>query len=113
MIMRPGIVGGANWGGGAFDPESGMLYVHTSNEATMIRIGSPDSAAAASGDVDAQYARVGSTNAVFTPPGGGSPLPLLKPPYAHLTAIDMNKGEIAWHVPFGDSVQIRNHPALK
>ena len=50
-------------------------------------------------------------------PGGGttfhSGIPLLKPPYAHLTAIDLNKGEIVWRVPFGDDARLRAHPALK
>ena len=40
-------------------------------------------------------------------------LPLLKPPYGHLTAIDLNRGEIAWRVPFGDTPSLRAHPALK
>jgi len=41
-------------------------------------------------------------------------LPLQKPPYASLTAIDLNRGEISWRVPFGKgSDSIRNHPALK
>jgi quinoprotein glucose dehydrogenase len=41
-------------------------------------------------------------------------LPLQKPPYATLTAIDLNRGEIQWRVPFGmGSDTIRNHPALK
>ena len=41
-------------------------------------------------------------------------LPFQKPPYATLTAIDLNRGEISWRVPFGKgSDAIRNHPALK
>jgi quinoprotein glucose dehydrogenase len=41
-------------------------------------------------------------------------LPLSKPPYAHLTAIDLNAGDISWRVPFGKgSDRIRQHPALK
>ena len=40
-------------------------------------------------------------------------LPLLKPPYGHLTAINLNRGEIAWRVPLGDTPAIRSHPALK
>ena len=40
-------------------------------------------------------------------------LPLLKPPYGHLTAIDLNRGEIVWRVPFGDSPALRAHPALQ
>jgi quinoprotein glucose dehydrogenase len=37
----------------------------------------------------------------------------LKPPYGHLTAIDLNQGTIAWQVPFGDDARLRAHPALK
>ena len=41
-------------------------------------------------------------------------IPLTKPPYAYLVAIDLNKGEIAWKVPFGEGSQaIRQHPLLK
>jgi glucose dehydrogenase len=40
-------------------------------------------------------------------------LPLTKPPYAHLTAIDLNQGSIAWQVPFGDWPALRTHPELK
>jgi quinoprotein glucose dehydrogenase len=40
-------------------------------------------------------------------------LPLLKPPFGHITAIDLNRGEIAWRVPFGDTPSLRSHPALE
>ena len=40
-------------------------------------------------------------------------LPLLKPPYGHLTAIDLNKGEIVWRVAFGDDARLRANAALK
>ena len=41
-------------------------------------------------------------------------IPLTKPPYASLVAVDLNKGEIAWKVPFGEgSPAIRQHPLLK
>jgi quinoprotein glucose dehydrogenase len=58
-----------------------------------------------------------------TPPAGGGGtgggtlvqgLPLVKPPYGTLTAINLDKGEIAWQVPHGDTPDtVRNHPALK
>jgi quinoprotein glucose dehydrogenase len=109
-IMRPGVIGGANWGGGAFDPESGMLYVKTSsNNPAILRLVEPDRSAAnpRREEVDADYINR-SPSATFM-----DGLPLLKPPYGHLTAIDLNRGEIAWRVPIGDTPSIRNHPALK
>ena len=39
-------------------------------------------------------------------------LPLLKPPYGEVVAIDLNKGDIAWRVPIGDTPSIRSHPLL-
>ena len=49
--------------------------------------------------------------------GGGfsvQGLPLLKPPYGHISAINMDKGEIVWQVAHGETPDfIRNHPALK
>ena len=104
-IMRPGLVGGANWGGGAFDPESGMLYIRSTNSANLVRVGKPDFI---KGEAEADFARVGSTAAEFE-----KGLPLLKGPYAHLTAMDLNDGTIAWRVPFGDNPQLRKHPALQ
>jgi quinoprotein glucose dehydrogenase len=55
-----------------------------------------------------------------TPPQGGGGgltvqgLPLLKPPYGVLNAIDLDKGEIKWQVPHGDTPDaVRNSPILK
>ena len=42
---------------------------------------------------------------------GPQGLPLFKPPYTRVTAIDLNKGEFLWQVPFGDGP--RDHPAIK
>jgi quinoprotein glucose dehydrogenase len=98
-LMRPGIVGGANWGGGAYDPASGILFVRSTNSPALAKLVA---------DADAKY---------LMGPGGGTTfhngIPLLKPPYAHLTAIDLTKGEIVWRVPFGDDARLRANPALK
>ena len=103
--MRPGVIGGANWGGGALDPETGILYVKSTNQPAIARLKKVDKPVP--GEVDAEY--VGEQlNTTFH-----SGLPLLKPPYGHLTAIDLNKGEILWQVPFGDDARLRAHPALK
>jgi quinoprotein glucose dehydrogenase len=98
--MRPSIIGGANWGGGAFDPETGMLYVKSSDYPSVVKV------KRAGPEVGADYV-MADAGASFH---GG--IPLTKPPYAHLTAIDLNQGEIAWRVPFGDDARLRSNPAL-
>jgi quinoprotein glucose dehydrogenase len=41
-------------------------------------------------------------------------LPLIKPPYGRITALDLNKGELVWQIAHGDTPDnIKNHPALK
>src|SRR5581483_3897174 len=63
--------------------------------------------------------RGGRAGQPAAPQGGGGGLsvdglPLLKPPYGVLNAIDVNKGELKWQVPHGDTPDaVRNSPALK
>ena len=58
--------------------------------------------------IDADYAQDFGASAQFH-----NGLPLVKPPYGFLNAIDLNKAEIVWQIPFGDMPSIRSHPALK
>jgi glucose dehydrogenase len=103
-VSRPGNIGGANWGGGAFDPETGMLYVKTTNSSTISRLVQPEK----SPTTIADYAMAPQSNATFH-----DGLPLLKPPYGHLTAVNLNTGDIVWQVPLGDDARVRAHPALR
>jgi quinoprotein glucose dehydrogenase len=101
-IMRPGVLGGADWAGGAFDPETGVLYVKVNANPSLIRPRVPDK----------------DGNVQTMPVAGGSlvirkSIPVLKPPYAYLDAVDLNRGEMLWQTPFGDDPEIRNNPALK
>jgi glucose dehydrogenase len=102
-IVRPGVWGGANWGGGAFDPETGMLYLKTVELGGVFRIQKFEAsrAAARAGEVDADYTNRGLAA------GFNGTLPFFKPPYAHLVAIDLNDGTIAWRQPFGDMPDLR------
>ena len=121
-LQRPGISGGADWGGAAFDPTSGFLYVRSREEITTNQV-CKDSGA--DPDVDVEYSNNcprGAAAAIFlnrpgSPQLARSPLgaiPLIKPPYAYLVAIDLNEGEIAWRVPFGEGSRIiRSHPLLQ
>ncbi|MCA1585077.1 MAG: PQQ-binding-like beta-propeller repeat protein [Acidobacteria bacterium] len=99
-LMRPGVIGGANWGGGAFDPDTGRLYIKTTNQPSIARVIRPDRSAnnPRASEVDAELVGDLSASATFTPEAleaqGDAerlmPLPLLKPPYGHLVAIDLN-----------------------
>lgn len=108
-LQRPSQGGGANWGGAAFDPESGYLFVRAANSVGVNRLAKNDgSDPLVAVDYSNVFARGGETANL---PGG---LPLVSPPYAVLTAIDLNKGEIAWKAPLGEgSRALRNHPLLK
>jgi quinoprotein glucose dehydrogenase len=101
-IVVPGNIGGANFGGGAFDPDTGIIYIKATNAANLARIAKPQP-----GQSDADYWGSGSTNISV------SGLPLLKPPYGTLTAIDLNTGDHVWQVPIGDTANVRNNPLLK
>jgi quinoprotein glucose dehydrogenase len=110
-VMRPGIIGGANWGGGAFDPETGILYIKTTNLPHLARIVKPDASSAnpRAAEVDADWSGdVLDMDAVFS-----DGIPLTKPPYAQLTALDLNTVKIAWTETFGDWPELRQNPALK
>jgi quinoprotein glucose dehydrogenase len=91
-IILPGVVGGANWTGAAVDPETAMLYVPSITLPLAIGL---DQTAAGESDFSVEIAGGGRVD-------GPRGLPLLKPPYGRITAIDLNKGEIVWMTSNGD-----------
>ena len=99
-ILMPGWVGGGNWGGGAVDPEIGMLFVPSVTSPNVTALVEPEP-----GTSDFRYIR-GLPREVPMPQG----LPLLKPPYGRVTAIDMNSGDHVWMRANGPGP--RDHPAL-
>ena len=101
-IMLPGNRGGANWNAGAVDPETGYLYFATITRPTLLAMFKPT-------DSDMNYVAVGLSPLLPTIDG----LPLIKPPYGRIVALDMNKGEIAWEMANGDTrPKVRDHPRL-
>ncbi len=118
-LWCPGDVGGVNISGpAAGDPETGILYVTSLSGCTTRQIVPgeeadlrymTDNGTTTTGTTVAQYA-VGT--------GAGGPrgpqgLPLFKPPYSRITAIDLNTGEHLWMIPVGETPdRIKNNPAL-
>ncbi len=100
-IELPGSIGGADWTGAAFDPDTGMLYVPS--------ITNPFVANLLPGDPkDTNLRFRASTRALLQGPQG---LPLVKPPYGRITALALTNGTQAWMAANGDGP--RHHPAIK
>ena len=131
--------GGTNWNGAGYDPETHIVYAQAENmgiAATSLRTPPP-------GFSDMRFVG-GRNDQPFVEPGGagsgtaadapiskaaamtaGQPsgasaalnvqgLPIMKPPYGVLSAINLDRGDLQWQVPFGETPDnVRNHPALK
>jgi quinoprotein glucose dehydrogenase len=98
LLAVPGNLGGANWGGAAFDSETGILYVPSRMTPTLLR---------------ARRLVAGDRPTAGAPPRVPEidGLSIFKPPYSRITAIDMNKGTHVWMSPLGNGP--RNHPLLR
>jgi quinoprotein glucose dehydrogenase len=121
LIMVPSGTGGANWPGGALDPETNILYLYSFRSPTVVGlINDPSRSDMAFISGQARDPKAPPVAAGAGGGEGGGPaltvqgLPLLKPPYGSITATDLNKGEIVWQVAHGETPDaVRNHPALK
>ena len=104
-LTAPGGWGAGNWHTGAFDPETGIYYAvsHTMPSVWSVTPTTSDNATLAWATPRGEALRVP------TPRPHG--LPITKPPYGRITALDLNRGELAWMVPNGDGP--RNHPLLR
>jgi len=100
-LMSPSGGGGANWQGAVADPESGIMYV--SSAATLGVLGMIS-------DPDRSNMRYVQRSEEVPGPYG---LPLLKPPWGRITALDLNTGKVLWTIANGDTPDsIRNHEKL-
>ena len=117
-LHLPALTGGSNWPGGSFDPETGIFYIYSKTQiSNMGLISSPERS-----NMDFIMGRP------MPPAGAGDSgggrggfgglsvegIPIVKPPWGRITAIDLNAGEIVWQVAHGETPDnIRNHPLLE
>jgi quinoprotein glucose dehydrogenase len=118
-LQVPSDVGGANWPGGAFDPETHRLFIHSHTATFTIAMIPADPAISDMGyvsglaraDGPAVPATSMSSRARAATVQG---LPLIKPPYDRITAFDMSSGDLRWQKTHSSTPdEIANHPALK
>ena len=85
-ITLPGWTGGAEWTGAAFDPETSMYYIPSVTSPIVIQLVANNPT-----ETDFVYMRGGIRN-VYGPSG----LPITKPPYGRISAVNLNTGEYEW-----------------
>jgi len=112
--------GGTNWPGGSYDPQTHLLYVYGKSEVTSLGLVPPTG-----GRSDMNFIRGVASFDVAPPPAADGAaaangaltvqgLPLFKPPYGAITAINLDKGEIVWQIAHGETPDnVRNNPALR
>ncbi|MCA1584795.1 MAG: pyrroloquinoline quinone-dependent dehydrogenase [Acidobacteria bacterium] len=115
-LMLPNVTGGANWPGGSLDPETNTLYIFSNTNVSALGLIPPKGEESDMAFVRGQAPDPAKPDAS----GGGSAvlnvqgLPLIKPPYGRITALDLNKGELVWQIAHGETADnIKNHALLK
>ena len=108
-LMLPSAGGGTNWPGGSIDPETGIAYLYSFTDVTVLGlINDPERS-------DMNFIRgrargIPAVDAALNIDG----IPLIKPPWGRITAIDLKQGEILWQVAHGETPDnIKNHPLLQ
>ena len=115
-LMLPNATGGANWQGGSFDPETGMFYIFTNTQVSALGLVPGKDRPSAPSDMTYVQGQTPNPDNPKTNPVGTNiqGLPLIKPPYGRITAIDLKKGDLVWQIAHGETPDnIRNHPLLK
>lgn len=114
-----------NWPGGSYDPDTHVLYVYSQSQVGALGLVPPPPGVAP----DVPFHQGSALTGPRTSSGAGSGrdsgaggvtslnvqgLPLVKPPYGQISAIDLDRGEILWQVPHGETPDgVKNHPALR
>ena len=101
-LSLPDAIGGANWEGSAMDPETGILYIPSRTNVALLSVAKDE-------DSDVDFSQ---SYGVRVPRVQG--LPIVKPPWGRITAIDMNSGDHVFQVANADTPErITNHPLLE
>jgi quinoprotein glucose dehydrogenase len=126
-LVSPGALGGANWPGGSYDPDTHILYVYSRTDLSALglvpspnpNISDMEYVQGVANNMPRTGRPMGAPPVPSPNPESGEPvllvrgLPLLKPPYGRITAINLDKGEIVWQVAHGETPDnVRNNPAL-
>jgi quinoprotein glucose dehydrogenase len=141
-LMSPAQTGGSNWPGGSFDPETNILYVASISTVVSKSMVPPypgqsemayiegnavtgprttGGSGSAAGGGRSEFQPVSRERPEPSDPSRGEPrlalsvqgLPILKPPYGRISAIDMNRGEMLWQIAHGETPNnVKNHPLL-
>ncbi len=114
-LMLPNITGGANWQGGSLDPETNYFYIFSNTGISAVALVPGERAKS-----DMRYVRGFASDPADASGRPSFPtlsvqgLPLVKPPYGRITALDLNAGTLAWQIAHGETPDaVRDHPALK
>ncbi len=105
-LTAPSAVGGVNWQGGAVDPVDDVLYVASQNTLNKAQVVEGADKSGVLYD-NPRGQTIGPPTTVFG-------LPLLKPPYGMVTAVDLKTGDRLWMVPHGNTPDsIKKNPKLQ
>jgi quinoprotein glucose dehydrogenase len=104
-LILPGSLGGANWPGAAFDPQTRRLFVPSATSASLIGLVSEP------GRSNMRFIQGRSDVSTYV---GRPGIPIIKPPWGRITALDMNTGRRLWTIANDDTPDyIASHPALE
>ncbi len=116
-IAMPGVIGGGGWGSTSYDPDTRTVFVKATEAPALFKVvtGTPNDTIGYKTTIDLRQSEISvqaesSTGSDHAPPEA---LPIIKPPYGTLTAINLDDGKPRWRVVLGDTPGIRNHPLLK
>ena len=133
-LVLPSATGGMNWPGGSYDPDTHTVFVYSQTNISPLGLVAPPDVklsdmnfvqGSATSGVRRTAGSGGASGADAAPAaqaageGGGAGLtiqglPLVKPPYGRITAIDLDRGAIKWQIAHGETLDaVKNHPALK